>query len=150
MGNKCQICSYDKCDEALEFHHLEPNKKDFSFGAIRSNPKKLNNVIQELKKCVLLCSNCHRELHYGKVELPQTFSELNETLIKSEYQLKEEIRKHNGYIGAVLKVPVDRRKIKLSKNDLLQLLIEYKNNKSALARYLNVSEAAVRKKLKGD
>lgn len=149
MGDKCQICGYTKCDEALEFHHLDPTKKDFSFGAIRANPKKINSVINELKKCILLCSNCHREIHYGKVSLPTEYNILDENLIKSEYELRQEIKRHNGYIGATLKVPEDRRKIKLSKNELIELLNEYNGNKSALARYLNVSETAIRKKLIG-
>lgn len=32
-GGKCQICGYDKCDSALEFHHLDPSQKDFGIGA---------------------------------------------------------------------------------------------------------------------
>ena len=29
FGNKCQICGYNKCDSALEFHHLDPSQKEF-------------------------------------------------------------------------------------------------------------------------
>lgn len=61
-GSKCQMCGYDKCIAALEFHHLDPTKKDFTIansGHIRS----FNNIIPELDKCILLCSNCHREEH---------------------------------------------------------------------------------------
>jgi 5-methylcytosine-specific restriction endonuclease McrA len=65
-GGKCQICSYDKCIEALEFHHLDPNKKDFgiaSKGVTRSWAK----VKAELDKCIMLCANCHREVHVGLI-----------------------------------------------------------------------------------
>jgi hypothetical protein len=63
LGGKCNICGYDKCSNALEFHHLNPNEKDFNFGKIRANPKSWNKIVAEVKKCVLLCSNCHREVH---------------------------------------------------------------------------------------
>jgi hypothetical protein len=61
-GGSCEICGYNKCDSALEFHHLDPSKKDFSI----SNMKKTtyNKKIElELDKCRLLCANCHREEH---------------------------------------------------------------------------------------
>jgi len=60
-GGKCVICGYNKCNEALDFHHLNPDKKDFNISHIKS--RTLNSLISELDKCILLCSNCHRELH---------------------------------------------------------------------------------------
>lgn len=63
-GNKCIICGYDRCSEALDFHHTDPNKKDFS---ISDNNISYNwDIIKkELDKCILICSNCHREIHAG-------------------------------------------------------------------------------------
>ena len=51
---------YDKCLKALEFHHLDPSKKDFT---ISNDHFKLLEVVEESKKCILICSNCHKELH---------------------------------------------------------------------------------------
>ena len=65
MGNKCVICEYAKCASALELHHLDPTKKKFSFGGIRANPKEWPVIETELKKCILVCSNCHREIENG-------------------------------------------------------------------------------------
>ena len=61
-GEKCEKCGYNKCSEALEFHHLDPNEKDFS---LSDRDLKLDWVLikQELDKCILLCANCHRETH---------------------------------------------------------------------------------------
>ena len=39
MGGECQLCGYNKCQEALELHHINPDEKELSFGAIRANPK---------------------------------------------------------------------------------------------------------------
>jgi hypothetical protein len=62
FGNCCGICGYSKCLKALEFHHLDPNLKDFSLSCKIFSREKL---IEELSKCVCLCSNCHREVHDG-------------------------------------------------------------------------------------
>jgi hypothetical protein len=59
-GGKCERCGYDICMKALEFHHLDPNKKDFT---ISNDHFKLKEAVEESKKCILICANCHRELH---------------------------------------------------------------------------------------
>lgn len=59
-GGKCIRCGYDKCIKALEFHHLNPSKKDFT---ISNDHFKLLDAVNESKKCILICSNCHKELH---------------------------------------------------------------------------------------
>ena len=61
-GGKCVNCNYSKCVSALEFHHLNPTEKDFNLGSIKAyvfNDK----IKRELDKCILVCSNCHREIH---------------------------------------------------------------------------------------
>lgn len=60
---------YDKCDQALEFHHIDPNLKDFSIAHVKLT-KFSAKIMNELDKCVLLCSNCHREEHARLVGLP--------------------------------------------------------------------------------
>lgn len=60
QGGKCIRCGYDRCMKALEFHHLDPTQKDFT---ISNDHFKLKDAIEESKKCILICSNCHKELH---------------------------------------------------------------------------------------
>ena len=60
-GSKCEYCGYDKCMRALEFHHLNPNEKDF--GLSRCLSKSIPLLKKEVDKCILLCSNCHAEEH---------------------------------------------------------------------------------------
>lgn len=60
-GGKCQICSYDKYWGALEFHHTDPSKKDFEIGD--GCRKSLEKLKAEIDKCILVCSNCHKEIH---------------------------------------------------------------------------------------
>ena len=62
LGGKCELCGYNKCIRALELHHKDPTEKEFSLSnkGINYSEKK---VLQEIKKCMLVCANCHRELH---------------------------------------------------------------------------------------
>ena len=67
-GGKCQICGYNKCISALEFHHKNPEEKDFT---ISGQSKSFEKLKVEADKCVLVCSNCHREIHEGITECPE-------------------------------------------------------------------------------
>ena len=62
-GGKCIICGYNKCKRSLEFHHENgANDKDFSVSKMFGN-KSLDLIKEELDKCILVCSNCHGEIH---------------------------------------------------------------------------------------
>lgn len=61
-GGECQHCGYNKYLGAMDFHHLDPNEKDFDIARARLT-KFDERVTKELDKCILLCSNCHREQH---------------------------------------------------------------------------------------
>jgi len=62
-GGKCCKCGYSKCNDALQFHHLKDKKFGISYNGIR-RPWKV--VKQELDKCILVCANCHAEIHSKK------------------------------------------------------------------------------------
>ena len=66
-GGQCQSCGYNKCAEALEFHHIERDKKSFGISA-KGYTRSWQAIQVELDKCLMLCANCHRELHAGMVE----------------------------------------------------------------------------------
>jgi len=68
LGGKCQVCNYDKYVGALEFHHIDPNTKEFSIG--HNKMYSMERIKKELDKCLLLCANCHREFHGGIIEIP--------------------------------------------------------------------------------
>lgn len=62
-GGKCEKCGYNKCNGALEFHHLNPEEKDFSISTYGTT-KSFERIKKEIDKCILVCANCHREIHY--------------------------------------------------------------------------------------
>lgn len=60
-GGKCQRCGYEKCLRALQFHHRDAEKKEFTIGYRTS--WRWARLKAELDKCDLICSNCHCEVH---------------------------------------------------------------------------------------
>ena len=66
QGGRCIVCGYSRYLGALDFHHIEPSKKELGIG---NSNFRLEEAIKEIEKCVLLCSNCHREYHAGLIKL---------------------------------------------------------------------------------
>lgn len=62
-GGKCQICGYNKCIRVLSFHHLY--QKDKRFNISENSYAKWEIIQAELDKCILVCANCHGEIHDG-------------------------------------------------------------------------------------
>ena len=60
FGGCCSKCGYNKNPAALEFHHLDPTVKERK---IIGSSLSLERQREEAKKCILVCSNCHREIH---------------------------------------------------------------------------------------
>lgn len=64
-GGKCCRCGYDKCLASLEFHHLDPALKDTSNNGRGMSSLTEKKFLVEIEKCILVCANCHREIHYN-------------------------------------------------------------------------------------
>ena len=47
----------------LDFHHTDPRQKDFSLGNVKAMGWGQEKLLSEIKKCVVVCANCHRKLH---------------------------------------------------------------------------------------
>jgi hypothetical protein len=62
----CELCGYDRCKSVLHFHHRDPSTKKFGITLAKSVAL-LSEVqlVDEIKKCVVVCSNCHGEIHNG-------------------------------------------------------------------------------------
>jgi hypothetical protein len=63
LGDKCKKCNYKDCMGALVTHHTDPDKKDFNLSGAHSRSWK--SIETELKKCILLCANCHSKEHHN-------------------------------------------------------------------------------------
>lgn len=100
-GNQCNLCGYNKVISALEFHHINPKEKSYGI-ASQGTCHDLEQDLNEVKKCILVCSNCHREIHEDLYTLEYLYSqkifddnyanqlrqEKEELFIKKEYFCK--------------------------------------------------------------
>lgn len=134
-GGKCEICGYDKCIDALEFHHLNPDEKEF--GISNGNIKSLNKLKKEVDKCILVCSNCHHEIHYK-----EKIEKLNERLEKEEYNSKnyKQICELNNFI------PFDNSKKEFNIEVIKEQLKKFKQKEIAVMN--NCSLATLKRFLK--
>ena len=89
FGGKCTICEYDKCIGALEFHHTDKSKKKESPSNIimRWSWKRM---AKELEQCVLVCANCHREIHAGLISLPENYAIFDDMFVENSKREIEE------------------------------------------------------------
>lgn len=162
FDNKCGICGYNKCNDALDLHHLDPSKKEFSLGKIRANPISWTKIVNELRKCILICANCHREVHNGITNVPDRVTQFNEEF--SDYKKTQEEDRKNKYYD---KCPIcgnekfHRQKTcsyecsaKLTGKynwdqvDLKKLYIDDKISILQISQLIGCSDNAVRKRLK--
>ena len=62
----CQICGYNKTHYALEFHHEDGNDKKYNISLMKT--LSIETILKEIKKCKVVCSNCHREIHANEYD----------------------------------------------------------------------------------
>jgi len=77
FGGKCQICGYDRCLSSLEFHHINPNEKEIT---LSKSILSWDKTKEELKKCICVCANCHREIHDGIIKIDDTKQYFNDII----------------------------------------------------------------------
>jgi hypothetical protein len=71
LGGKCIDCGYNKCIQALEFDHRNPEEKEFSISG--KHCLSWDKIKNELDKCDLRCANCHRERHARETNIPKEY-----------------------------------------------------------------------------
>ena len=86
MGGSCVVCGYSHCLRALAPHHLNAETKGFSVSNGKNN-RSWKHIVKELRKCVLLCANCHAEVHAGITEIPETAVRFDEEY--SDYRTRQ-------------------------------------------------------------
>lgn len=69
-GGKCCVCGYNRCVSAMTFHHIDPSQKDFGISH-KGLSRSWDKVAKELDKCVLVCNNCHAEVHENLISIPK-------------------------------------------------------------------------------
>ena len=158
-GNKCNICGYNKTLSALEFHHINPQDK--IYGLSTGNCHNLKSDLQELQKCILVCANCHREIHDGFYSVQELLKykiyDKNKELFFLEDNLKKQHRekKYCKNCGKELYrdtqgeycincIGLTKRKVERPNREELKQLIR-NNSFVQVGKMFGVSDNAVRK-----
>ena len=152
MGGKCQCCGYSTCNASLAFHHIDPSQKDIAFGNTRANPQQWTKLVDELRKCILVCHNCHSEIHAGIRSLPDHFDSFDESYLEYTTTFAKEY--DNCFCGKEKPVTAkfcshvcaatNHRKVDWDSIDLLELMKT--NTISQLETMLGISNAAIYKR----
>lgn len=156
LGGECNRCGYSVTMSTLDFHHKNPKTKRDTIANLLRNPRKISLIIEEVKKCILLCRNCHGELHddlwtLDEIELEKFDKcKLDWYIFKENRSCKfcnnkfEPSAKSQIYCSADCSYSC--RFNGLSKKELEKLLWEYPMTQ--IAEVYNVSDKAVAKWVK--
>lgn len=154
LGGKCCICGYSKCRAAIEFHHLDPSEKEVALSKMIAHPSGWSKIVEEMSKCVALCSNCHREVHAGVAQVPDLAQRFDEKLIIERDSNKELYDncptcggrkvKHQKFCSRKC-IARGVRVVDWNNVDLAALMHEHKTY-SAAGRVLGVTGAAVKRR----
>lgn len=79
FGNKCCVCKKKFPVAVYDFHHINPEEKKFAISRLWYSPDEL---LTEIQKCVLVCSNCHRLIEIGEATIPKNAIKIKEKHIK--------------------------------------------------------------------
>lgn len=154
FGNVCGVCGYNKCIRALEFHHLDRDDKEFNISGSKVN--NWGTIVSELRKCILVCSNCHREIHNGVTVIPNNVVRFNEDF--ADYMTESVIQYNNCPSCGGLKRETQQycsmicfnkstEKVDWDKYDLKQYILDGRTLLD-ISKEIGVSDNAVRKRLK--
>lgn len=148
LGGECSICGYKKSLAALEFHHIDPTKKDWNPSRVMSY--RWDIIKSELDKCKLLCSNCHRELHQGITEfsLRRSPSGQKKVYTKECAKCETKFNSENAGRNFCSRGCANLHRTKINWPEVTDLITQIKNtNFTIVAKKLGVSDNAVRKYL---
>ncbi len=81
FGGKCGACKTVYPIEVYDFHHLNPAEKEFGLTNSLASPKSWLRIVVELRKCVMLCANCHRLVHSEVIALPTDAQRFDESFL---------------------------------------------------------------------
>jgi hypothetical protein len=153
FGGKCCICGFEKYKSALEFHHLDPSEKDSLVSKWMANPKSWEKIVNECRKCVCVCSNCHKAIHNEGLKVPKSATRFDESF--AEYKegpkvdpcpICRKMKPIRNFTCSYECAAQRSGKLKFSWADI-DLLEELKTkSKAQVARELGCSDAAVGKR----
>ena len=154
FDSKCCLCGFDEVQAALEFHHVVPEEKSFGIFSSKASTYSLERQIEEVRKCILVCANCHRGIHNNIYEIPINWKNfLNKDKVNALLEQKQPIKNfcvdcgkevYNRSLRCLDCSRKQRRKTERPLKDKLKMLIRTKSF-NELGRKYGVSSNTVKK-----
>lgn len=155
FGGKCTICGYDKTIAALDYHHLDPEDKDELLSIAMRDGYAWHKIVEEARKCTILCCRCHREVHAGVTQVPENCVRFNEEyseiikLKQKEFDsclvCGKEKNKRYKYCSSKCS-QIDSRKFNIERSELESLINE--KPYEVIGKMYGVTGSAVKKRCK--
>jgi DNA-directed RNA polymerase subunit RPC12/RpoP len=158
-GGACEICGYNKNLAALEFHHIDREQKESQLDSRTLSNSNMEWIMEEFEKCMVLCANCHRELHSPDLMIEDVYERIkNFDLERSNKWIKlAEPKKYNcSDCGCEISKwgtkcrecsHKSMRKVDRPEKSIIFEMVSVEGY-SSVARKFNVSDNTVRKWLK--
>ena len=154
FGGICCVCGEEFPQEIFEFHHLNPKYKEFGLGKINSSCYSWRKIVSELRKCVLVCANCHRLVEYKYAKVPPDAPRFNECF--ADYKDYERNQKYDLCICGKKKLKMNKycsrkcynshnRKVDWPNKNELKRLLESGWSLSKIGKMYGVTHNAVKK-----
>lgn len=91
FGNKCCVCKKTFPMGVYDFHHMEPSNKKYAISQLyKWGARKI--LLEEIQKCVMVCSNCHRLVHLNIMNIPKNAIKFKEKNVRHCRNFLNEIR----------------------------------------------------------
>lgn len=157
--SECCLCGFNAFQEALEFHHVNPQEKEFGLSDSNAITKALDKQLEEAKKCILVCSNCHRGIHAGHLIIPPDYQkfyddEIAQQLLEELKKIKTHKKKYCKQCGKIIVsnkanycvecAKINSRVVDRPSREELKKMIREKPF-TYIASYFQVSDNAIRK-----
>lgn len=143
FGGGCGMCGYSRCDRNLHFHHLDPAEKEFSFGALPTVG--WERLVAEIRKCVMLCGNCHGEIHAGIAAVPVDIARFDEAHAVYREPKPRSPGAGRGSGSPGVPRPKRRKVERPSKRTLERLLVQQRVSRVKIGQRYGVSDVSVAK-----
>lgn len=155
FGGRCGLCGYDRCVRNLALHHTDPSKKDKNVW----QTKNWQAIIADARGCVLLCHNCHGEVHDGLVSVDNC-QRFDETYAEYTLEVRDRAKTrpvHSCYVCgketknvkfcSVTCRSIDQRRVSRPDLDTLLSMLSV-SSYLQVAKQFGVSDHAVRRWIK--
>lgn len=153
FDNECCVCKGNFDPVIYDFHHVNEEKESKISDISRASIRSWGKIVNEVRKCVMVCSNCHRLIHAGIKQVPHDAKRFNEKYTCYDPIVYPKIKTKSGkkvYYLLIQKYTEKSKRLinKKPPRNLLKTLLK-KNSITSLSHIFDVSRTTIRRWAKG-